>query len=149
MRSAAFLILSAMVLLVFSCVKPPEYSIVPRVEFVSVNQNTFDELDPTPLQVQIYFEDGDGDIGSDDSINMYWEDSRVPGFPIEFKIPTIELQGNSKAISGTITTEYPISFCLNGTGAAQDTFYFRFYIIDRAGHVSNIDSTSLLYINCN
>ncbi|MEZ5013327.1 MAG: hypothetical protein R2794_03475 [Chitinophagales bacterium] len=89
-----------MVLLVFSCVKPPEYSIVPRVEFVSVNQNTFDELDPTPLQVQIYFEDGDGDIGSDDSINMYWEDSRVPGFPIEFKIPTIELQGNSKAISG-------------------------------------------------
>jgi hypothetical protein len=131
-----------------ACVPAPEYSEIPHIEFQSMSDNTFDELDEDSLSIVVYFEDGDGDLGSDDSINMFWEDSRVPGFPLAFKIPFIELQGNSKAISGTITTYYPISYCLDNDDAV-DTFYYKIYIVDRAGNVSNVDSTDLIFLNCN
>ncbi len=147
MHRYSFLIL-LLILLVASCVKPPDYPIEPRIEFVSMNQQTFDELDEDSLSVVIYFEDGDGDLGSEDSVNMFWEDSRVPGYQVPFKIPFIEVQGNSKAISGTITTFYPISFCINDDDPI-DTFYYKIYIVDRAGHESNVDSTDLIFLNCN
>ncbi|MBK7443341.1 MAG: hypothetical protein IPL12_00640 [Bacteroidetes bacterium] len=147
MHRYSFLIL-LLILLVASCVKPPDYPIEPRIEFVSMNQQTFDELDEDSLSVVIYFEDGDGDLGSEDSVNMFWEDSRVPGYQVPFKIPFIEVQGNSKAISGTITTFYPISFCINDDDPI-DTFYYKIYIVDRAGHESNVDSTNLIFLNCN
>ena len=147
MHRYSFLIL-ILILFAASCVKPPDYPNEPRIEFVSMNQNTFDELDEDSLSIVVYFEDGDGDLGSDDSINMFWEDSRVPGFQIPFKIPFINIQGNSKAISGTITTYYPITFCLSDDDAI-DTFYYKIYIVDRAGHESNVDSTGLIYLNCN
>lgn len=131
-----------------ACVPEPQYSFIPHIEFQSMSDNTFDELDEDSLSIVVYFEDGDGDLGSDDSINMFWEDSRVPGFPLAFKIPFIELQGNSKAISGTITTYYPISYCLDNDDAV-DTFYYKIYIVDRAGNKSNVDSTDLIFLNCN
>lgn len=147
MQRFSFLILM-LTLLVASCVKPPDYPIEPRIEFRSMNQNTFDELDEDSLSVVIYFEDGDGDLGSDDSVNMFWEDSRVPGYQVPFKIPFIEVQGNSKAISGTITTFYPISFCINDDDPV-DSFYYKIFIVDRAGHESNVDSTDMIFLNCN
>jgi len=131
-----------------ACVQEPEYSEIPHIEFLSMNENTFDELDEDSLSIVLYFEDGDGDLGSEDSVNMFWEDSRVPGFPLSFKIPFIELQGNSKAISGTITTYYPISFCIDSDDPV-DTFYYKIYIVDRAGNKSNVDSTDVIYLNCN
>ena len=67
MHRYSFLIL-IIIFFVASCVKPPDYPIEPRIEFVSMNANTFDELDEDSLSVVIYFEDGDGDLGSDDSV---------------------------------------------------------------------------------
>ena len=64
MHRYSFLIL-IIIFFVASCVKPPDYPIEPRIEFVSMNANTFDELDEDSLSVVIYFEDGDGDLGSD------------------------------------------------------------------------------------
>ena len=146
-RSNSYLII--LILMVFaSCVKPPDYPIEPRIEFVSMNQSTFNELDEDSLSIVIYFDDGDGDLGSEDSVNMFWEDSRVPGYLVPFKIPFFNVEGNSKAISGTITTYYPISFCYDDSDPI-DTFYFKIFVEDRAGHQSNVDSTDLIFINCN
>lgn len=133
---------------VASCIKPPDYPIEPRIEFVSQSANTFNELGGDSLSVVLYFEDGDGDIGSDDSVNMFWEDSRFPGYLVPFKIPLLEISGNSKAISGTITTYYPITFCSDDANLI-DTFYYKIFIEDRAGHQSNTDSTDFVYLNCN
>ncbi len=130
-----------------SCVKEPVYSDIPHIEFLSMSDNDFVVLDEDSLSVVIYFEDGDGDLGDDDTVNMFWEDSRVPGFPLPLKIPFIELQGNSKAISGTITTYYPISYCYDNDDAV-DTFYYKIYIVDRAGNKSNVDSTDLIFLHC-
>lgn len=148
LRKYSLLIVVVSMLALAACVPEPQYSFIPHIEFQSMSGNTFDELDEDSLSIVVYFEDGDGDLGSDDSINMFWEDSRVPGFPLAFKIPFIELQGNSKAISGTITTYYPISYCLDNDDAV-DTFYYKIYIVDRAGNVSNVDSTDLIFLNCN
>lgn len=134
-------------LLLSACVKPPEYPVVPYIEVVGINKNEFVELDPVNLVVTIYFEDGDGDLGSEDQVNMFWEDSRVPGFEIPFKIPTIEGQGNVKAISGTVSTEYPITFCIDDSDPI-DSFYYKIYIVDQAGHISNVDSTEMIQLHC-
>ncbi len=147
MRSFSYLIILFLMVLA-SCVKPPDYSVVPRIEFVSVNKTDFNEMDPDSLSVVIYFEDGDGDLGSEDSVNMFWEDSRVPGYLIPYKIPFFNVDGNSKAISGTVTTYYRISSCYSDTDPI-DTFYFKIFVEDRAGNQSNVDSTSLIFIHCN
>lgn len=131
-----------------ACVKPPEYPVEPKIDVLGINQQYFVELDDDSLSVEIYFEDGDGDLGSDDEVNMFWEDSRVPGYQIPFKIPFIESQGNVKAISGTITTYYPITFCIDDSDPV-DSFYYKIYIVDRAGHMSNVDSTAMIFLTCN
>ena len=145
-KKYSFLIIMFAMLLA-ACVKPPVYPIEPYSEVVSINQDNFDELDEDSLSITLYFEDGDGDIGSEDEVNMFWEDSRAPGFQIPFKIPYVQSQGNTKAISGTITTYYPISFCIDDSDNI-DTFYYKIFIVDRAGHISNTDSTQLIFLHC-
>ncbi len=132
----------------YACVKPPEYPVEPRIEFVEVNKVSFVEFDPDSLRVTIYFEDGDGDIGGEDvdSLNLFWEDSRVPGFRIGAKIPYIELQGNHKAISGNIFAVRGISQCINPVEV--DTFYYTIQIRDRAGNWSNEIRTPNLSLIC-
>lgn len=130
-----------------ACVKPPKYDITPKISFVSVNKTVFTELDPDSLAVTFHFEDGDGDIGDQDSIDMYWEDSRAPGYYIPFKIPFLPLEGNSEAISGDVTTYVYLVHCLSGYDI--DTFHYNIQIKDRAGHYSNIINTPDIYIYCN
>ncbi|MFN0275473.1 MAG: hypothetical protein ACKVPJ_07000 [Chitinophagales bacterium] len=133
-----------------ACVKPPEYPIEPFIEFVSIDKTSFSEVsgDVTML-ITIYFEDGDGDIGGglDDSLNMYWEDSRIPGYFIPFKIPFVELQGNHDDISGNIYVTWD-NDCIDFTSTSE-SFYYNIYIVDRAGHESNIIQTPGLSIICN
>ena len=64
-----------------SCIKPPEYSEVPYLEFSEINKTSFVEYDPDSLKLTIYFEDGDGDIGGAeiDSLNMF---SKTAGFRV-------------------------------------------------------------------
>ncbi|MBK6731779.1 MAG: hypothetical protein IPG60_12740 [Bacteroidetes bacterium] len=135
-------------ILITSCIKPPEYPIEPFIRFESVNKVNFIKFDPDSLKVDIYFEDGDGDIGGleIDSLNMFWEDSRVPGYRIGSKIPFVNLEGNHKAISGVIHATRGISTCISATDV--DTFHYSIQIRDRAGNWSNIIETPDLYINC-
>jgi hypothetical protein len=149
MRSAPFIFLGLAIMFTLgSCIKPPEYSDVPFISMYEVNKTAFVEYDPDSLKVVIYFEDGDGDLGGADldSLNMFWEDSRVPGFQIASKIPFIEMQGNHKAISGYIHVTRGISQCINPVEV--DTFHYSIQIRDRAGNYSNIIRTPDLYLTC-
>lgn len=131
-----------------ACVKPPEYSNVPNIAFVSVNKTAFDEAVNDSLKITIYFEDGDGDLGGTetDSLNMFIGDSRAAPYYFGVKIPFIQLQGNHDDISGNIYYTYdPI--CLNDT-AAVDTFSYDIYIVDRAGNKSNVISTPEMTVIC-
>ncbi len=134
--------------LALSCIKPPEYPDEPFIRLESVNKVHFVKFDPDSLRVDIYFEDGDGDIGGleVDSLNLFWEDSRVPGYRIGNKIPYVDLEGNHKAISGVIHATRGISTCISS--ADVDTFHYSIQIRDRAGHWSNIIKTPDLFITC-
>lgn len=151
MRDRLIVAVIPIMIMASSCIKPPEYPIEPHIKFVTINQTEFIENDSTPIRVTIYFEDGDGDLGGleIDSLNMFWEDSRIPGFPVKFKIPFIELQGNHDDISGSIYVERNVSECI-GLGIETDTLFFSIWIEDRAEHASNIIKTPEIVITeCN
>ena len=148
MKKQHLLVLSAL-LAGLSCVKPPEYPIEPHIEFTSVNKTDFVPFDPDSLYIKFYFEDGDGDLGDNDSVNLFFHDSRLPDTvgTVNYKIPFIELQGSSDAISGYVTTAIGISTCYEHIGAI-DTFHYNVFIKDRAGHASNTIGTPDLYLDC-
>ena len=77
---------------------------------------------------------------------MFWEDSRVPGFYLPFKIPFIQLQGNHDDISGNIYVTFDVA-CINPVPV--DTFHYSIYISDRAGNKSNIIKTTNIAVGCN
>jgi hypothetical protein len=138
----------AMMLLVWglaACVSPPEYPLEPVIEFVSVNQTVFDEGDEE-LQILFDFTDGDGDIGSDDTVNVSFVDSRAPDFEISYKAPLIDPRGNIKAISGSIQLNYRAHVCLSDNNI--DTVVYSISISDRAGNESNVINTPQIFINC-
>jgi hypothetical protein len=64
-RTLNFLALFGL-LLVGSCFEPPQYSVIPRIEFESVRTRiTPDPQTPDSLIVMVGFRDGDGDLGRD------------------------------------------------------------------------------------
>jgi hypothetical protein len=107
-----------------------------------------------------HFEDGDGDVGlqqpSDsqtDSINLFLDLFRIkngkvnaapaddPLKPTGFRIPYMDRPGQNKILKGTIEVDFTYLFY-----ETDDTIKYDFYIKDRAGHVSNVDSTSYIPI---
>lgn len=149
MRKLVLIFSFSLVFILSGCVKPPEYAVEPFIEFVSVDKTSFSEVSgDLSMVLTIYFEDGDGDIGGgvDDSLNMFWEDSRVPGYYIPFKIPFVELQGNHDDISGNIYVTWT-NGCID-FAAESESFHYTIYITDRAGHTSNTIQTPELSVIC-
>ena len=137
---------------------PPE----PYIEYTSFT--VFDTLDQLGNQVRagrlnFYFEDGDGDlglnapedIGDADTINLFIELFRMeegesspapeddPYRVKGFRIPYMEREGRNKILRGDISVDfsfYEIS--------AEDSILYDFYIRDRAGNISNTESTSVI-----
>ncbi len=146
--------------LLFNCCEkirtlPPE----PRIEFRQFTLK--DSIHPDLGDVgksgilEFYFEDGDGDIGlkqpgegDADTVNLFFTlyrkldgvfveaDTSEISKPGNFRIPYIEREGQNKTLQGTIqiTLFYNIS-------NLSDTIMYEFYITDRAGNESNLEST--------
>lgn len=138
--------------IISSCVKPPEYSEIPFIEFQSINTNTVIKGDTATVIIQVYFEDGDGDLGDDTTQNVQLFDSRIPNFPIPFHIDSIEPRSKVEDISGTIELRlnpFVMAWdCLNDEDV--DTTTLSLYIIDRAGNQSNtISIPEPMRIICN
>lgn len=148
------------------CVKPPDYPNEPVIEFAGLSKNVMRQsrLGPDTVWVSFNFTDGDGDLGSRDSMpNIFIEDGRDSFGKTPYSIPYIEPQGAGNGISGTITISLPTTCCLypdiNGIkfppcdtskNAPQnlDTVFYRIYITDRAGHVSNTITTEPITLIC-
>lgn len=148
------------------CVKPPNYPNEPVIEFTGLSKNIMRQtkLGPDTVLVMFNFTDGDGDLGSQNNEpNIFIEDGR-DSFPKDpYAIPYIEPQGAGNGISGMITIALPTTCCIypkiNGItyppcdtskNAPQqfDTVFYRIYIKDRAGHVSNKITTDPITLIC-
>ncbi len=137
---------------------PPE----PYIEYTSFT--VFDTLDQLGNQVRsgrlkFYFEDGDGNLGLNapegteetDTINLFIELLRMeegesspapeddPYRVKGFRIPYMERVGRNKILRGDISVDF--SYYEN---SAEDSIIYDFYIRDRAGNISNTESTSVI-----
>ncbi|HRI58874.1 MAG TPA: hypothetical protein PK228_04105 [Saprospiraceae bacterium] len=148
------------------CVQPPNYPDEPVIEFVSLSKNVMRQtkLGPDTVLVMFNFTDGDGDLGSQDNEpNIFIEDGRDSFLKDPYAIPYIEPQGAGNGISGMITIALPTTCCIypdiNGIkfppcdtskNAPQqlDTVFYRIYIKDRAGNVSNKITTDPITLIC-
>jgi len=155
-----FFILFAGWVLFFSCRKIESYPEIPFIEFKSFTlQDTVDLLgNPGKVGELVFsFVDGDGDIGFDstatDTTSIYdlfftlYEkldgeflkvDEDDLETPLNYRIPFIEMEGQNKTLKGEIQVDF---FYIKIFLIKYDTIKYEFYIIDRALHKSNVETT--------
>lgn len=138
-------------------------------------QRAFSSAEGESLILTLDFEDGDGDIGGATSSNPDFEDFivedfrenllnvfpyRVAGdstditaFNNSAKLPSLGSDTRSPSIEGTIRFRInalealPLDTCVLSPSAVQRT-RFIVYLMDRAGHKSNRDTTDFVSIRC-
>ncbi len=164
MKQSFAIILFFFLLAIFSCKRPQTYPIVPHITFKNfIVKDTVDILDNNIKKGTLIFSfvDGDGDIGLQEGDTLppydstyfynlflegyYYENGIIhkdtSSVPLYFRIPYVEPQGQNKVLKGDIKVDiiynYPI---------LHDSIYYKFYMVDRALHKSNIETTSLIVL---
>ena len=157
---AKILIITTIVLLSgFSCQKFESLPDIPLISFKSfILKDTTDALGNEGKigELTFDFEDGDGDIGltqpdslSVDSTNFnlfFTLFGKIDGeftevsendleTPLNYRIPYIEKEGQNKALKGEIQIDFIYLLF------EYDTFKYSFYLVDRALHKSNVETT--------
>jgi hypothetical protein len=153
-------------MMLYSCRKPENYSEIPEIEYLSFFiRDTTDLLGNRGLvgELTFSFVDGDGDIGlrqpadtvdpedpdyTDLFFTMYVMQNGVLTeldendlqFPLNYRIPYLEPEGQDPSLKGEIKVEFLYLFF------EYDTIQYDFYIIDRALHESNVESTPLMIL---
>lgn len=131
-----------------SCIKPPDYSDTPAIEFISIDKESVIEGSDSVF-IRFSFTDGDGDLGpvndQDSTINLFLVDSRDESTK-PYQLPNLTPGGNIKAISGEVTVKVEGFSCQ--AGATEDELTYTIYVEDRAGHKSNQITTTPLLIDC-
>jgi hypothetical protein len=125
----------------FSCSKNNETVIdpVPKISFLSINQNSFKEFKDSVI-ITIQYEDGDGDLGYEnaDLVSAFVHDMRLPNKD-GFYIPPLAPLNNTLAISGKLNIVLPPLFLLSNSPTESTSFEIQ--LQDRKGNLSNIIST--------
>ncbi|MBI1226888.1 MAG: hypothetical protein GC192_16775 [Bacteroidetes bacterium] len=157
-----FLFSSGIFLLVltFGCVNPPEYPIVPNIQFVSMTKDTMPRgFASDSTLITLSFTDGDGDIGRKDTVSDIFiidgRDSNVT----RGRIPFVPELGASNGIKGEISVVIDNSCCIfpnplydgcseTFPGYPYDPVTFSIYIMDRKGNQSNTVVLPPIYMRC-
>lgn len=148
--------------LIAACVNPPNYPDTPVIEYTGVNKTTIfqgsQNLPADTLAIFFSFTDGDGDLSSEDSTDVFLYDSRFPEIPNPYKIPLIPDEGTGNGIRGDITVRIQNAFnicciengfvCPPNPTIDIDTFSYEIQIRDRAGNFSNRIRTETLGVRC-
>ncbi|MCI4647795.1 hypothetical protein [Phaeodactylibacter sp.] len=165
MKTTSLVMILGLSLALISCVKPKDYPIEPKIEYIGFNKLTILQGGPNApndtLFLRLGFTDGDGDLGNDDSaIDIFITDSRTPRFQEIRKLPVIPEEGVGNGISGEIILRFPNKIdqicCLEGEeacagpieGVPSETFSYQIQIRDRAGNLSNAVRTETVTILC-
>ncbi|MBK8670858.1 MAG: hypothetical protein IPN89_15925 [Saprospiraceae bacterium] len=151
-------------LIIFSCVKPPEYSDVPYLEFRSFSKSTMNQgvFAEDSLTLVLYFTDGDGDFGTlatGSEKNVFIKDKRTGEVFREYKAPFVPEEGAGNGISGTISIKIYTTCCIydKDTGIPpceksdefpSNNLTMDVYIKDRSGNQSNTVTTTPILLNC-
>lgn len=155
MKNILFAAFALVVIGFVMCIRPPDYPIIPKIEFVRMSKNTMKQGNTSSdsLRLTLSFEDGDGDIGSNDSLNVFLTDTRQSGAtPEAFRMPLVPEQGAKNGISGEISllvyTTCCLPTCEPSLNKPVDSLFYDVYIKDRAGNKSNVLRTPLIALRC-
>ncbi len=133
-----------------SCVEPPDFSVTPEITYIRFDTTIVQAGEN--FKIFIDFQDGDGDIGVDNSDgspsvdNLFRVDNRS-GFLVTHIVPFLPPNGNIEAISGTIELEVQ-TFCIPINQTGTDTVSYALKLVDRAGNESLEVNSPDLIINC-
>lgn len=142
------------------CVQQDEFSDIPSIEFIGQTKTTLSQgaLMEDSLFVRFSFQDGDGDLGDSDSINVFVTDTRQ-NFPLEFRIPDLSSGTAGTSLEGEVTMLLFTTCCLYddnsqapctpSTSQPTDEVQFTLQIRDRAGNFSNVIELSPITLMCN
>lgn len=151
---------------VLGCVSPPDYPVEPVIQYEGISKEAIYAYNDTTSRqdsviIQFSFTDGDGDISSMDSTDIFIKDSRFPTLPptIVGAFPPIPSEGTGNGISGdvffTIVNSGQGVCCIfNDRICAQsevypvDTVSYEIFILDQAGNQSNVIRTEQIQILC-
>ena len=148
------IIVFLLVIATFSCRREPKYSIVPHIEFVSLEKVDNGTGHDSQAELTIYFQDGDGDIGLDNTdrdsvfrvdspyyynffIDFYekqqgeWVKIDLPT-PLHSRVPHLS-DNVPESIEGKLT----ILTYVNNPFSPYDTVRLTCWLVDRALHHSD------------
>jgi hypothetical protein len=150
------LIIASLAVGFLSCMKPKEFPPEPQIEFVAMER-----IRPDSAHFIFTFQDGDGDLGLDDSdiyppfdedspyyhnciINYYELQNGTwvlinPDDPFAYRFPRIPVQGRYKAVQGEILIRFEFRYF--DVNSPFDTIKYSCFIYDRAHNKSNIIET--------
>lgn len=142
-----------------NCITRPDFPIEPVIEFVSMNDNQMvqNSFNTDSIQVTFSFTDGDGDLGDQDSLNIFIRDNRDQFITSKYRLPELPPEGAQRGVRGEITLTIYTTCCIfpDGTPPCEaslqyptDTLRYDIYIRDRAGNISNTISTNPIIILC-
>lgn len=161
MKATLLKILIAFIILqfIYACEEVEKFPPEPYIEFISFDFDyNQDALGNMALigTLKFYFRDGDGDIGQPPGdtanqtifIDRYNIINSEPvlhelAVPMNYNIPYFSTTGN-KTLEGEIIVNDINLYGINNL--INDTIKYKFYIVDRAGNVSNTESTGILPI---
>ncbi len=153
------LLLFLMPILYSGCLKAPEYPIEPIINLIGISSDVMkqDNFNSDSIVIVFGFTDGDGDLGDNDSVNIFLIDERIGISAGTFKIPLLSQSAGAKGISGEIAVRVYSTCCLfpNGqppcttsTEFPVDSLVYSIYIEDRADHKSNVIFTPPIKLLC-
>ena len=151
-----------LLLVVTSCVNPPNYPDEPVLTLEGLSKTTMSQGDfnDDSLFVFLSFTDGDGDIGrvgSDSTKDIVVRDNRTGLIQERFKIPMVPEDDSGNGIDGDIISRLYNTCCLFPRQFPPcsvldmyplDTITYDIFISDRAGNRSNIIQTPPVVLLC-
>lgn len=147
-------------LLINSCVNPPDYPLEPEISFVSMSKTSMvqgGQFQDT-MQIVISFTDGDGDLGGQEEIDLKFQDLRTGEISTTFSLPDIPNPNQKYGIDGEIIATIYSVCCIHPTfnencdtwsDFPEDELVYSITLTDRAGNVSNTILTDPIRIICN
>jgi hypothetical protein len=147
-------ILSILVIISFSC-KKNSYPIEPQLNYLETNTPDAVAGVQRNIQLTFAFSDGDGDIGynkNDSTTNIFFIDKRFDpdSLSFRFQFPEITADNNpEKGVKGEFYVDIDAGFLLKRTDTMHtdfDTMVWDVYIVDQAGHKSNVVETAPLIL---
>ena len=128
-----------------SCKKDVEpLDIIPNIEVLSISPGVANEYSDEVI-IRLSYTDGDGDLGENSATvkNCFVTDNRI-GVTSSYRIKQLAPDGSSIPIKGQLEINIGGQGITNG--ASQQDVAFSVYIVDRAGHSSNVASTTTVSI---